>query len=207
LNTHVTGSTIRLAQPSDEPEIISCLKLMHAECGWQPLDVDYARATFARAFDRKGGILAVIGVPGHIRAMLYLMITNEWYTRENHLQELFCWVHPDHRNSDYGKLLIEYAKKCSDDISAKAGVKVPLIMGVLTNKRMSGKVRLYRRVFGGLPVGATFMHNANWINQGDLSDEDIWRVPSMRRVLLKQAARPARKTNGAAAQRANGHGQ
>lgn len=206
MTTHVTGSSIRLAQPSDEPEVITLLRLMHAENGWQPLDVDYARATFARAWDRKGGILAVIGSPGHIRAMLYLMITNVWYSRANHLQELFCWVHPDHRNSDYAKLLINYAKKCSDDISAGAGMRVPLVMGVMTNKRMAGKVRLYRRVFGGLPVGATFMHNADWIDRSELSDEDFWRVPSMRRLLLKQAVKPVCKTNGAAAHKVNSHG-
>jgi GNAT superfamily N-acetyltransferase len=188
----MTGSSVRLAQASDEPEIIKLLKIMHAENGWQPLDVDYARLTFARAFERKGGILAVIGAPGHIRAMLYLMITNSWYTRQNHLQELFCFVHPDHRNSDYAKILIEYAKKCSDDISLSAGMKVPLVMGVLTNKRVAAKVRLYQRRFG-LPVGATFVHNADWIDRAQLSEDDFWRAPSMRRLLLKQARSPVRK--------------
>ncbi len=203
--TTVTGSKVRLARASDELEIIGLLKLMHAENGWQPLDVDYARLTFARAWERKGGIMAVIGAPNHIRAMLYLMITNVWYSRQNHLQELFCWVHPDHRNSDYAKTLINFAKKCSDDMSEGAGHRIPLLMGVLTNKRVAGKVRLYRRFFG-LPVGASFVHNADWVDRGDLSDEDLWRVPSMRRLLLKQA-RPACKSNGAAAQKVNGHGR
>lgn len=204
MTTHVTGSKIRLAQAGDEPEIITNLKLMHAENGWQPLDVDYARYTFARAWDRKGGILAVIGLPGHIRAMLYLMITNVWYSRQNHLQELFCWVHPDHRHSDYGKLLIDFAKKCSDDMSQTAGHKIPLMMGVLTNKRMAGKVRLYRRFFG-LPVGATFVHNADWVDRGDLSDEDFWRVPSLRRLVMDKATKIARN-GGVRPQRTNGHG-
>lgn len=203
--TTVTGSTVRLARAADEVEIIGLLKLMHAENGWRPLDVDYARLTFARAWERKGGIMAVIGAPGHIRAMLYLMITNEWYTRDNHLQELFCWVHPDHRNSDYAKTLINYAKKCSDDISASAGRKIPLIMGVLTNKRMSAKVRLYRRVFGGLPVGAIFMHNADWVDRGELSNEDFWRVPSLRRLVMEKATNIARN-GGVKPQRTNGHG-
>jgi GNAT superfamily N-acetyltransferase len=169
---------------------------MHAESGWRALDVDCARETFARAWDRKGGILAVIGAPGHIRAMLYLMITRVWYTRENHLEELFCWVHPDHRRSDYAKLLIDYAKKCSDDISASSGMRVPLVMGVLTNKRMEGKVRLYRRVFKSPPAGAVFMHNAPWVNRNcdDPSDEDFWRVPSLSRLFLKHSQQqPARK--------------
>ncbi len=187
-----TRSTVRLAQPSDEAEILELLHMMHAENGLQPLDVDCARETFARAFDRKGGHLAVIGAPGHIRAMLYLMITHFWYTRKDHLEELFCWVHPEHRHSDYSKVLIDYGKKCSDDISAIMGVKVPLFMGVLTNKRMSAKVRLYRRFFGW-PAGAIFVHNAGWMKKEDLSEEDIWRMPSLSRVLLKRFERVENK--------------
>lgn len=197
MTTHITGSTIRLARQSDEPEIINLLRLMHAECGWQPLDVDYARATFARAWDRKGGILAVIGAPGHIRAMMYLMITNVWYSKQNHLQELFCWVHPDHRCSDYAKLLIEFAKKQSDDLSTGAGYEIPLVMGVLTNKRAAGKVRLYRRFFG-LPVGATFMHNAAWVDKSELSEENFWRLPSLRRLMLRKTEVRKDKTRATA---------
>ena len=183
-----TKSTIRLAQPSDEPEILALLHLMWQENGWRPLDIDCARNVFARAFDRRGGILAVIGVPGHIRAMMYLLITSAWYTRENHLQELFCWVHPDHRNSDYAKTLIEYAKQCSDELSENLGHKVPLMMGVLTNRRMSAKVRLYRRFFG-MPAGALFLHNAPWVSRDEVAEEDIWRLPSLRKLLLKSADR------------------
>jgi len=187
-----TQSTIRLAQPGDEAEVLKLLQVMWKEGGWRPLDVDCAREMFARAFDKKGGILAVIGAPGHIRAMMFLMITRMWYTRENHLEELFCWVHPDHRNSDYSKILIEYAKKCSDELSADMGKKVPLFMGVLTNRRMAAKVRLYRRFFG-IPVGAYFMHNASWINKEDVAEEDFWRVPSLASLFFKRADRQSVK--------------
>jgi hypothetical protein len=123
---------------------------------------------------------------------MYLQITRYFYTRENHLEELFNWVHPDHRHSDYGKLMIEYAKKCSDDISATAGKKIPLIMGVLTNKRMSAKVRLYRRFFG-MPYGAFFVHNAPWVSRDDVSTEDFWRAPSIRKTIMRHVERRERK--------------
>src|SRR5215468_4312514 len=116
-----TASTIRLATASDESEIISLLHIMWKESGWRPLDVDCARELFARAFEKKGGILAVIGLPRHIRAMMYLQIACAWYSREPHLEEAFCFVHPDHRQSDYHRLLVEYAKKCSDDLSEDYG--------------------------------------------------------------------------------------
>lgn len=179
-----TASKIRLAQPSDEPELLELFRMMHAEGGLRPLDVDCVRETFARAFNRKGGILAVIGAPGNIRAMLYMLITRAYYTRENHIEELFNWVHPDHRKSDYSKLMIEYAKKCSDEISRDMGRKVPLIMGVLTNRRMSAKVRLYR-LFFGMPVGAFFVHNATWVSQQDATEVDFWKVPNLARMLRR----------------------
>jgi GNAT superfamily N-acetyltransferase len=193
LTTHITGSTIRLARPSDEPEIIEQLCLMHREAGWAPLDIDCVRVALARCWDRTGGIIAVIGAPGHIRAMLCLHITHAWFTRKNHIEEMFCWVHPDHRRSDYARLLIEHAKKWSDDISQAAGEKVPLMMSILTNKRMAGKVRLYRRVFGMPPAGAVFAYNTPWISANELCEEDFWKVPSLRRLFLRRAGETARK--------------
>lgn len=191
-----TQSRIRLATPADEPELLHLVRLMHAESGMFPLDIDRARETFARAFDRRGGILAVIGAPGHIRAMMYVTIATAWYTNENHLEELFCWVHPEHRHSDYSKLLIEYAKKCSDELSesstAQGGGKISLIMGVLTNKRMSAKVRLYRRFFG-IPSGAVFVHNAEWVGKNDICEEDFWRVPSLTKAFFKRTERADRE--------------
>lgn len=186
-----TKSLVRLAHSSDEAEVLAHIRIMHAESGWRELDIDRCRIFLARAFDRKGGILGVIGAPGHIRAMIYVLITNAWYTSEHHLEELFCWVHPDHRNSDYSKLLIEFAKDCSDRISVEMGSKCPLIMGILTGKRMAAKVRLYRRFFG-IPVGAYFAHNVCW-PQAEPSEEDFWRLPSMAKWLRRHSTGNERK--------------
>jgi ribosomal protein S18 acetylase RimI-like enzyme len=181
-----TLSKTRIAQPSDEPEILHLITLMHAESGWARLDIDCVRETLAKAFERRGGIITVIGPPGAIRAMMYVWITHPWFSCENHLEELFCWVHPEHRRSDYSKLLIEEAKKYSDQISLQSGTKVPLLMGVLTNRRMAAKVRLYRRFFG-LPVGAFFMHNGSWVCKDDPCEEDFWRLPSMAKWLRRHS--------------------
>lgn len=196
-----TDSKVRLAQPSDEPELLSLFRMMHAEGGMRPLDMDCVRETFARAFDRKGGILSVIGAPGHIRAMQYLLITRMYYTRENHIDELWNWVHPEHRHSDYSKILIDHAKSCSDQISSSMGTKIPLIMGVLTNSRMSAKVRLYRRFFG-LPIGAFFVHNPTWVSKQEPCEEDFWRLPKLATALYRATQRPfkRRSENGAHSQ-------
>jgi hypothetical protein len=183
-----TLSRIRLATPADEPELLHLTRMMHAEGGMRRIDMDCVRAMYARAFNKQGGIVTVIGPPGNIRAMQYLLLTTYWYSRDEHLEELFNWVHPDHRNSDYAKLLIEHAKKCSDEMSNDAGYKIPLIIGVLTNKRMTAKVRLYRR-FLGWPFGAVFLHNADFVNKGDASEEDIWRMPNIAKMFFKREQR------------------
>lgn len=173
---------VRIAEKSDEAEIIQLLHLMHSEGGLLPLDEECARQTFDRAFYRRGGIIGVIGAPGSIKALIYLLITRFWYTRESHLEEIFNFVHPDHRKSDYAKRLISFAKDCSDEIG------IPLMIGVLTNSRLESKVRLYRRSLGN-PAGAFFIYNANWPNAQKPSEE-FWRSPFLeerRRKKLTEA--------------------
>lgn len=184
MTVNITNAEVRLAVPSDEPELLHLIQIMHAESGWRPLDIERAREMLAMAFERRGGIVAVIGGPGRIRALLGLQIACAWYTKANHIEELFCWVHPEHRHSDYAKLMISFAKTCSDEISAQAGFRVPLLIGVLTHQRMAPKVRLYRRFFG-LPVGAFFVHNADWVAKDEPSEEDFWRLPSLAKWLRR----------------------
>jgi GNAT superfamily N-acetyltransferase len=162
--------TVRIATRADEGEIMLLLHLMHGECGMLSLDEDCARETFNLSFDRKGGIIGVIGEPKNIKAMICLLITRFWYTKENHLEELFNYVRPDARESDHAKTLIAFAKECAEKIG------IPLVIGVLTNKQMAPKVRLYRRILG-TPAGAFFVHNrpARWAGD-DYANEDFWRA-------------------------------
>lgn len=175
---------VRIATRADEAEIIQMLHIMHFENGMMPLDERCASEFFNRAFDRKGGIIGVIGAAGDIRAMIYLLVTRFWYTADNHLEECFNFVRPDMRNPAnghrYAETLIKFAQKCSDEI------KIPLLIGVLTNNRMEGKVRLYRRCLG-IPAGAFFVYGANW-TLCDPSSEDFWRQPF--------PERERRKSNG-----------
>lgn len=188
-----TGSRVRLASPSDEAEVITLIAMMHAESGLFALDETRVRKTLALAWERKGGTLAVIGAPGQIRAMIYLTIATAWYTSDSHLEELFCWVHPEHRRSDYARLLMEFAKTSSDALSERAiklgGRKISLLIGVLTNARMAAKVRLYRRIFG-MPAGAFFVHNPSWVRPDGVSEEDFFRAPtSVARMMSRRIER------------------
>lgn len=171
--------SVRTATWADEPEIMRLLQSMHAEGGMPPLDEDCARATFAQAFNRKGGIIGVIGAPNDIRGMIYLMITRFWYRGEYHLEEIFNYVRPDCRKEGLASVLIGFAKDRSDQL------KVPLCIGVLTNHRMAEKVRLYRRYLGP-PSGAFFIYNATWANEAP-ENADIWKA------ILREGSRPMRE--------------
>ena len=160
---------VRVATLNDEPEILRLLHVMHSESGMMPLDELCAHEFFSRAFEKRGGIIGVLGEPGNIQAMIYLLITRFWYTKEHHLEECFNFVRPDMRKTNHARKLIAFAKECSDTL------KLPLVIGVLTNNRMEGKVRLYRRSLG-IPAGAFFVYGANW-TVADASNEDFWRAP------------------------------
>ena len=141
-----------------------------------PLDEDCARAMFLRALEgptaddpdkKKEGLLGIIRGEGtEIRAMMFLLITRFWYSTAFHLEELFNFVHPDHRHSNYADALLRFAGHSSEQLG------IPLIIGVLTNARMAAKVRLYRRRLG-MPVGAVFVKNATWINER-ATDVEMW---------------------------------
>jgi hypothetical protein len=170
---------VRIATRDDEPGLIRLLEMMHAESGMFDLDNDAMKQTFARAFNREGGLIGVIGPSNDIQAGLYLLITKFWYTTQDHLEDLFNFVRPDHRKSDYADTLIKFGQDCADKIG------IPLILGVLTNRRVEAKVRLYRRRLG-VPVGAVFAYNAHWVNE-DAIDTDFWRVHSRSRKQKKSA--------------------
>ncbi len=166
----MSDEIVRVASPEDEEEVMRLLTLMHAESGMLMLDEARAREMFRRAFHRRGAVLGLIGPPGDIKAMIFLLISNFWYTSQYHLEELFNFVRPDCRKSNYARRMIAFAQTCADE------TKLPLVIGVLTNQRMEGKVRLYRRNLG-YPKGAFFVYGSGWNNTAEESNEDFWKAP------------------------------
>jgi hypothetical protein len=161
---------VRIATREDRQEIIRLLHLMHAEGGLFPLDLDAANSMFDRAFDRKGAIIGVIGPRNDIRGIIILLITQFWYTKEPHLEELANFIRPDARHSNLARTLIAFAKRCADAIS------IPLVIGVMTNRRVVEKVRLYRRSLGN-PAGAFFVYPADkWVSD-IIENDDFWKAP------------------------------
>lgn len=106
------------------------------------------------ALNRDKGIVGIVGVVGQKpQGAILLRIGNIWYSDAPILEERAVFIHPDYRSAKGGRArkLCEFGKKVSDDLG------IPLTIGVLSNQRTEGKVRMYERIFGR-PSGAYFLY-------------------------------------------------
>lgn len=160
---------VRLAMPSDEEDIVAMCRRLHLENGLFSLNENKVRDCLRRCFNRHGSIVGVIGAPGELQASICMELTNFYYTDDMHLAELWNFVDaPYRRPPGNAEALIEYAKDWARKLEA------PFFTGIITNKQMRAKVRLYRQLLG-YPVGAFFLYNGKWKTEpmADFSDLKI----------------------------------
>jgi hypothetical protein len=106
------------------------------------------------ALNRDKGIVGIVGVPGQKpQGAILLRIGNIWYSDEAILEERAVFIHPDFRAVKGGRArkLCEFGKKVADELG------IPLTIGVLSNHRTEGKIRMYERIFGKAS-GAYFLY-------------------------------------------------
>ena len=109
------------------------------------------------ALNLQDGVVGIIGNVGEKpEGAILLRIVNMWYSDQQIIEEKAIFIDPKYRNAKGGRArcLCEYAKKVSDSLN------LPLLIGVLSNHRTAGKVKLYERQFGN-PSGAFFLYNAS----------------------------------------------
>ena len=160
----VTGATL-----ADLPELMRLAHINHAEGGLFAMDEELVERTFRDAIEKRQGIIGVIRASTtEIAAMMFLLIARQWYTQQFHIEELFNFVAPEHRRSNYADAMIRYARHVAISLD------LPLIIGVLTSTRMEAKVRLYRRQLG-MPAGAFFVDNSAWPTDRAPHDR-LWRT-------------------------------
>ena len=145
---------VHIAEPDDEEELMRLCRDLYHENGMFPLNEGKVRTMLRRAFNREGGVLGIIGDAGKIEGMIYMLVSTFWYSDQPHLEELFAYVVPEHRKTKNAQELMKFAKWCSDQSG------FPLIIGVISNERTEGKVRLYQREFSK-PIGNFFLYKAN----------------------------------------------
>jgi hypothetical protein len=144
-------SRVRIATSEDEEEAMALCRKLHQENGIFTLDEDKVRDTLRRAFNRQGGVLGVIGERGKIESMIYLTFGCFWYSSDQHLEEYFSYTAPEYRKSKNTSELIQFAKWCSETSN------MYLVIGVMSDHRTAGKVRLYQRSLSD-PIGAFFLY-------------------------------------------------
>lgn len=141
---------ILIAGPRDEVGLADFLRMMHAENGMACLSEDKMFVTMRRGTQQQGGIIGIIRGPHGIEASIGMVISSWWYTDDFHLEEVWNYVHPDHRRSNHAKNLISFGKWCAEQM------RLNLLMGILTTERTEAKARLYQRQIP--QVGALFLY-------------------------------------------------
>lgn len=152
--------SVRIARPSEEERLFKTLMLLGEENAMAEISKPKVRAMLQRCRSPEPGqprygVIGVIDAPkGGIAATVGLVTGQWWYTEEWHCEEVWSFVHPDHRRdkANHAKDLIQFSKWWGEQLGW------PVLMGVLSNVRTLGKIRLYARE---IPlVGALFLHRA-----------------------------------------------
>jgi hypothetical protein len=147
---------IRLATPDDLDEIMELAFMACADNSFLDYSPQLLLKEIWPALNQDHGLFPVIGPRGGaIEGFVLLRIGNMWYSDQTCLEEKCLWVHPDFRSARGGRArkLLEFTKRAAD------ALKIPLIIGILSDKRSEGKVKLYERLFGA-PAGAFFLYGA-----------------------------------------------
>lgn len=102
-----------------------------------------------------GGVVGVIGDVGEKpQGVVLLRIEELWYSNSPAVVEKLVFVHPDYRSAKGGRAakLCAFSKKVSDELN------MPLIVGIVSENRTKGKIKMYERMLGPA-VGAYFLYN------------------------------------------------
>ena len=106
---------------------------------------------------RRGGIIGVVDGPEGVPVAVCILIPFQpWWTSQWWIQELVCYVHPDHRRTNMIDDLLEFQKWVVDNWSREYGYRIYLLNGILGAWRVASKIRLYQRKFR--LAGAAFVY-------------------------------------------------
>jgi GNAT superfamily N-acetyltransferase len=147
---------IRTGTPEDIYEMMDLALMACAENGFVNPDSNKLMGELWQALNLNYGMIGIIGKEnGPIEGAILLRIGPMWYSHDMVVEEKAIFIHPDHRGAKEGRArkLVEFAKNAADELG------IPLLIGVLSNKRTEGKIRLYERQLGK-PSGAFFLYGA-----------------------------------------------
>lgn len=141
---------VRPAIPEDEPEVIATIRQLCAEDGSYPPSDDLAIPFIRKALDGDG-IIGIIRPNNDIEALVFLKISNPWYSRDMYLDEYLLYAKPQYRKSKDARSLVQFAKRQSDRLN------LPLRIGITSKNDNIRKQNLYQRMLGD-PTHLFFLH-------------------------------------------------
>lgn len=146
---------IRFAAEGDLPRILALLRMLHAETPHAPLSVprliDFAAGVLA-----DGAVVFTLDGDGLPVGTCGLVLERPWFSEAIWLRDVWLFVHPAHRRTPHARALLRAARRYAERLGR------PLVMEVAGgaagggSRRVSAKMRLYRRELGE-PTGATWV--------------------------------------------------
>src|SRR6266446_5958943 len=108
------------------------------------------------ALHKENGLVWIIGPDdGPLEGAALLRLSQPWYSEDTFLEERGIYVHPHYRHH-MGRRARMLIGAC---VWTARQLELPLLIGVLSNQRTEGKIRLYERQLGA-PAGVFFLINA-----------------------------------------------
>lgn len=145
---------VRIGTEADLPQCMDLFVRANEENGIDALDHNKLMSIVWPSLHRDGGIVGVIGEAGGLlEGVVLLRIEQLWYSNAPVIAEKLVFVHPDFRSAKGGRArkLCEFSKQVSDEL------EMPLIIGIVSNDRTKGKIRMYERLLGPA-AGAYFLY-------------------------------------------------
>jgi hypothetical protein len=148
---------VRVGKPEDVDAVMEIAMQACEENGFAQPSSERLLADIWPALNLENGIMGLIGPKGtkEVQGAVLLRVGHMWYSDHQCLEEKAIFIKPEYRSAKGGRArkLCEFSKMAADQ------VQLPLIIGVLSNHRTQGKIRMYQRIFGE-PTGAFFLYGA-----------------------------------------------
>lgn len=162
-----TDLKVRPADPRDEEDLVEICRMLHTDSPIRdaagspfPFDECKVRAlvqqvTTPQRNDPAAGhsFCGIIGPRGDIQASIYLTRAEPTFSSQPYLQEVWNFVHPDHRKGPHARALVAFSK-----VMAQCWEQT-LVAGVMSAQRAEAKKRFYAREYQVEPFGAFFVYN------------------------------------------------
>ena len=161
--------SVRVGTPEDLDGVMELALMVCKENGIFEPNVQKILYDIWPSLHQEHGIIGVIGHPGEsIEGFVLLRIGQMWYSDSPILEEKTVFIHPKFRRASGGRArkLCKFSKQVADELG------LPMVIGVLSNSRTSGKMKLYESEFGN-PAGGFFLYKTKtgqWSQQAEAAE-------------------------------------